>query len=381
VRRVDPLALVALVLFIALAALAVASGGAGGGAGGSSGFGRSASIYDESPGGASVLRRYLEAVGVTVVPVQGDRFAPSGAGITTLFLLGPSDLIEAADVQLLHDFVRTGGTLVIATDIGLNERRLLDDFGLSPRGGALRGGDIAVRSMAFAVPPVRTLTLDYGVALKPGVDATPLVVDGGGPVVALASEGRGRVFAVGSLAPFVNAGIGLADNGRFALALAGGAGRIGFDEYHHGARPAPDFTALLGQTWLGRGLLAAFALGFVYVALTGRRLGPPLPLDPRPPRSSLEYIRGFAGLARRSGHGEIARRRLRDDLRRELARQAGLDPRSDFDRVANAIAAQSPTRAAEARRLHAALAGRLRDDALVRAANEVARLIRAEEAT
>ena len=92
-------------------------------------------------------------------------------------------------------------------------------------------------------------------------------------------------------------------------------------------------------------------------------------------------MRSFAGLARRSGHGEIARRRLRDDLQRELAKQSGLDPRTDFDRVTDALASQSPTRAAEARRLYAALAGRLRDDALVRAANDVARLIRAEETT
>jgi hypothetical protein len=380
VRRIDPLAVAALVLFVVLAALAVASSGVGGG-GASPTFGRSGSIYDESPGGASVLRRYLEGVGVTVVPVQGDRFAPSGAGITTLFLLGPTDVLESADLQALHDFVRFGGTLVIATDLGLNERRLLDDFGLSPRGGAVRGGEVPVRSIAFAVPPVRILNVAYGLALRPADAATTLVLDDGAPFVGLASEGRGRVFAVGSLAPFVNSGIGLADNGRFALALAQGAARVGFDEYHHGARPAPEFNALLAQTWLGRALLAAFALGFVYLVLTGRRLGPPLPLDPRPPRSSLEYIRSFAGLARRSGHGEIARRRLRDDLQRELAKQAGLDPRTDFDRVTSAIAVQSPARAAEARRLYAALTGRLRDDALVRAANDVARLIRAEETT
>ncbi|MDQ6859254.1 MAG: hypothetical protein M3Z65_09695, partial [Chloroflexota bacterium] len=320
-------------------------------------------------------------VGLTVVPVQGDRFAPTAASITTLFMLGATDTIEAADLSALHDFVRLGGTLVIATDLGLNERRLLDDFGLSPRGAAIRGGDVAVRSMAFAVPPVRTLTVDHGLGLRTGDDATVLVQADGLPFVALASEGRGRVFAVGSLAPFVNAGIGLSDNGRFVLALAQGAARIGIDEYHHGARPAPEFTALLVQTWLGRALLAMLGLTFAYLVLTGRRLGPPLPLDPRPPRSSLEYVRSFAGLARRSGHGEIARRRLRDDLRRELAKQSGLDPRTDFDRVANALAAQSPTRAAEARRLYQALAGRLRDDALVRAANDVARLIRAEETT
>ena len=382
-RRIDPLALVALGLFALLAALAVAAGGTGATGTGST-LGRSASIYDESPGGASILRRYFEAVGRTVVAVRGDRFAPTDAGVTTLFLLGTVDPIEPADLTALHDFVRAGGTLVIATDLGLNERRLLDDFGMPVRSGISAGavsGPIAVHTAAFAAPPVRSIVVDVGVALAPREDATTLVSVAGIPVVALGSEGRGRVFAVGSLAPFLNSAIGLADNGRFALALSGGAARIGFDEYHHGARPAPDITALLAQTWLGRGLLAAFALAFAYLALTGRRLGPPIPLDPRPPRSSLEYVRGLAGLARRSGHGEIARRRLREDLRRGLAWQNGLDPRTDFDRVANAVAVASPERAAEARRLHVALAGRLRDDALVRAANDVARLIHPEEAT
>ncbi|HEX9496715.1 MAG TPA: DUF4350 domain-containing protein, partial [Candidatus Limnocylindria bacterium] len=377
-KRVDPLAIAALVLFVALAVLAVASNG-GGTTAGTGALGRSASIYDGSAGGASVLRRYLEGSGVTVVPVEGDHFAPADARVTVLFLLGTIDPLESADLRTLHEFVRAGGTLVIATDLGLNERRLLDDFGLPPRGGSVRAGDVPVRSAAFAAPPVRTLNIDLGLALKPRDDATPLVFSDGAPIVGLASEGRGRVFAIGSLGPFVNAGIGLADNGRFALALTGGAARVGFDEYHHGSRPAPELTALLGQTWLGRALIAAFAAIFAYTALTGRRFGRALPLDPRPPRSSLEYIRGFAGLVRRSGHGEIARRSLRDDLHRALARQAGLDPRTDFDRVLNAIAVQSPARANEARRLHGALAGRLRDDALVRAANDVARLIRPEE--
>lgn len=379
-RRIDPLALVALVLFVVLAGLAVASSG-GGTAPGSGALGRTASIYDRSSGGASVLRRYLELTGTTVVPIEGDRFVPAAGRIGVLFLLGTTDALETGDLQALHDFVRSGGTLVIATDVGLNERRLLDDFGLAPRGGSVRPGEVPVRSAAFAAPPVRTLNIDVGLALKPRDDATPLLLVDGAPLVGLASEGRGRVFAIGSLGPFVNGGIGLADNGRFALALTGGAARVGFDEYHHGSRPAPELTALLGKTWLGRALIAAFATVFAYIALTGRRFGRALPLDPRPPRSSLEYVRGFAGLVRRSGHGEIARRRLREDLQRALAREAGVDPRTDFERVLDTIAAQRPARAQEARRLHVALAGRLRDDALVRAANDVARLIRPEETT
>ena len=76
------------------------------------------------------------------------------------------------------------------------------------------------------------------------------------------------------------------------------------------------------------------------------------------------------------------------DLSARRAQVSGMEKRgdlqaarTDFDRVANAVAVASPERAAEARRLHVALAGRLRDDALVRAANDVARLIHPEEAT
>ncbi len=377
-RRIPALPLLTVVLFIALLVLTVAIPTTTGTA-----LGRSGSVFDDGPGGAAILRRYLEALGTTVVPVQGDRFSPNGAGVQMLFLLGASDTISVADRQTLHDFVRLGGTLVVATDLALNERRLLDEFGAPPASSALPAGRVAVRTAAFA-PPVRAISIDYGVALAPRDVATTLVAAGGSPVVVVASEGRGTVYVVGSLAPFLNETIGEVDNGRLALALTGGAARVGFDEYHHGVRPAPtapSITALLTGTWPGRAMLAAGVIVFLYVLLTGRRLGPPLPLDPRPPRSSIDYVRSFGGLARRSGRGEIPRRRLSHELERELAKQAGLDPRTDFARVTQAIASHSPARAAEAQRLHAALAGRLRDDALVRAANDVARLIRAEETT
>lgn len=380
-RRADPFALAAIALFAVLVALAVATS-RGGDSGDQGAIGRSGSIYDESAGGASVLRRYLEALGLQVVPVQGDQFAPATANVGVLFLLGATEQLSDADRRALHDFVRQGGTLVIATDLGFNERRLLDEFGVGLSGQRAPAGEIPVRTIAFAAPAVRSLSVDLAIGLAPRDPSTSLVTDGSLPLVVTGAEGRGRVFAIGSLAPFVNGSIGAVDNGRFDLGLAQTAtGRVGFDEYHHGVRPAPDVTALLARTWLGRSLIAVFVVVFAYLLLTGRRLGPPLPLDPRPPRSSLEYVRGFAGLVRRSGHGEIARRRLRADLHRGLARGAGLDPETPFERVTNAVAQQSPSRAAEARALDLSLAGRLREDALVRAANDVQRLIHAEEAT
>src|SRR5207244_3006807 len=71
-------------------------------------------------------------------------------------------------------------------------------------------GPIAVHTAAFAAPPVRSIVVDVGVALAPREDATTLVSVAGIPVVALGSEGRGRVFAVGSLAPFLHSAIAAA---------------------------------------------------------------------------------------------------------------------------------------------------------------------------
>jgi uncharacterized protein DUF4350 len=378
VRRIDPLAAVSVVLFVVLLVLS----GLTAATPTSRSVLPSASVYDESAGGASILKRYLELAGVRVETVEGDRFAPNDLG-ATLFLLAPSDELSSNDRQQLHTFVRSGGTLVVGLGtIAINEPGLLREFGIAPTGAAARG-DVPVRSIAFSEPPVRTVSLDAGYLLRTTGTASPIVFDGPEAIVMVGSDGLGTVYAVGSVTPFINQSIGHADNAHFALALALAAGnrRAAFDEYHHGVRPAPDFLALLSGTWIGRALLAAFGLIFLYLLLTGRRLGPPLPLDPRPPRSSLEFIRGFAGLARRSGRGEIARRRLRAELRRGLARTAGLDPDTPFDRVANAVAQQSASRGADARALDEALAGRLRGDALVRAANDVQRLVSPEEAS
>src|SRR2546428_7393983 len=130
--------------------------------------------------------------------------------------------------------------------------------------------------------------------------------------------------------------------------MAGGRA-VAFDEYHHGAHPTSDVLVLLVRTWPGRALLFAGVAGFLSLLVSGRRLGPPIPLDPRPPRSSLDYVRGFAGLVRRSGHGEIARRRLQRDLRAGLALRLGLDPATPVEHGGAAISIADRERAARAK--------------------------------
>jgi hypothetical protein len=368
-RRVHPLYYLALVLLVAaVVASALTSDTSGG-------VSRSASVYDTGPGGAASLRKYLEAIGASTSTVQGDAFAADPKEIGVLFILGPSEAFTQLDAAAVKRFVAGGGTAVLATDAGVLDSALLEAFDLHVA-GVLGPGHYPVGGIAFADPPTHSIMLDRGVTLSLGAGRVPLASTAAGrPFVALAREGAGSLIVVGSVAPFLTEWLGEADNGRFALALAapaiGHRRTVAFDEYHHGVHPTTDVLVLLTRTWPGRALLFVGVALFLYLIASGRRLGPALPLDPRPPRSSLEYIRGFAGLVRRSGHGEIARRRFRRELRGNLARELGLDPETPFDDIVAELAATDRERAARARALDEALARPLRDDALLRTVREI----------
>ena len=371
-RRVHPLYYVALLLFIAaLVASALTADTSGGVA-------RSASVYDSGPGGTAALRKYFEAMGASTTTVQGDTFAADPSEVGVLFMLAPSEAFTQLDVVAVRRFVTGGGTAVLATDVGVFERSLLDAFDIHVA-APLGPGRYPVGGVTFADPPTHQIALDRGVVLSFGAGRLPLATAAGRTVVALAREGTGSLIVVGSVAPFLTAELGEADNGRFALALAAPAivsrRSVAFDEYHHGVHPTTDVLVLLTRTWPGRALLFAGVAFFLYLVASGRRLGPAIPLDPRPPRSSLEYIRGFAGLVRRSGHGEIARRRFRRELHGALARELGLDPETPLSEVIAEIATTDRERAARARALDEALARPLRDEALLRTVREIGLVI------
>ena len=376
-RRIDPLYVVATILTIAVLGLAVLVGA------NAQGQRRTASVFDQTSGGASDLRALVEALGARTVILQGERFAPRESGASVVFLLGATEFVDEEDVTAARAFLQNGGTLVVAADAGFAETALLRAFGADLSGRAL-SSEYDTTSVLAAPARANRIVLDRGATLNLGDRWSPVARVGEQTIAAMTREGRGTVVLVSSLAPFVNALLGEGDNSRFALSLAAsgfGAGHsVGFDEYHHGAHPSPELLAVLERTWLGRALLVVAGIVFVYLLWSGRRFGPPLPADPRPPRSSLDYVRGFAGLVRRSGRDEIARDRLRRDLRVGLAARYGLDPTTGFDRVLATADANEPTVAAEARAIDAALTRRLRDAELLRTVARIERVVAKREA-
>ena len=371
-RRLDPLYLASAALAIVTILVLIATT-----TGPTSGTSRTGSVYDDGPGGAAALRRYVEAMGASTTTIQGDTFGFSSSAVSVVLILGTDEAVTDADVTKLRNFVRAGGTVVLATELGILENAAFNAFGMRVAGVAAPGAH-ALANAAFADPPARSLSIDRGITLGVGTQADVLATDGTSPVIAAVRDGSGLFIFVGSLWPFLAGGLGEADNARVVLALVRPAltgGAIAFDEYHHGLHPSSDVLVLVERTWPGRALVFAAILTFLYLVLSGRRIGPPVPLEVRPARSSLEYIRGFAGLVRRSGRGEIARRRLRADLQTGLARGLGLDPATPFDRVLSTIGAQDRTRAAQARALDDALARPLRDAELLRTVAQIEQLL------
>ena len=372
-RRINPLYLLAALLMIATLVFAFATVGAA-----PASNARTGSVYDEGAGGAAALRRYLAAMGADTTTVQGDRFVPDPSAASVLFILGATEVITPTDAGNVKKFVSAGGTAIVATDVGILERPLLDAFDVRINGVASPGTH-PLTGPLYADPPARAIAVDRVGSLSLGPKALSLATDGQTSIAAAVHEGQGTFYLVASLGPFLATGLGAADNARVALALAHdavtGGGAVAFDEYHHGSHPSTDVLVLLQSTWPGRALVFASICAFLYLVLSGRRLGPPVPLEPRPARSSLEFIRGFAGLVRRSGRGEIARRRLRRDLRNGLARALGLDPGMPFDRVLATLAATDRQRAAEARAVDDALGRRLREDQLLRTVGQIERLV------
>lgn len=376
-RRLLPAAALAALALLAFGAAALNAPSLG-----DPGATGSASVYDDGPGGAGALRAYLAALGARTTTLEGERFEPGGAD--TVFVLGPTEPVTSAEAAALATAARGGATIVLALDRfgGVFEGPLLEAAGIRA-GGLARDGRHAAASALLLDPPVRSLEVDLARELRLGDGAFGLT-EGERPIAAYRRVGSGLLVVVGTIEPFVGAGLARADNARFAAALAAAAIRDGsavaFDEYHHGVHPAPNALALLTTTWPGRTLLASGLIAFGWLALSGRRLGPPLPLDPRPPRSSLEYVRGLAALVRRAGHTDVVRLRLRRDLQRGIARLVGLDPALPFARLAESLAARDAARAGEARTLDASLdRPGLRDAELLRTVAAIERVTRASE--
>ncbi|WP_255196477.1 DUF4350 domain-containing protein [Halorarius litoreus] len=235
------LASLAVVLFVAVVVAASTSSAA---------FG----VYNTAWDGAGQLQDVAEEGGANAtVVLNTSAYGSAEPNQTVAVVLSPNEAY-GRDAEALRQFVRNGGTLVVAEDFGPNGNALLESVGATARfdGRIVRDEKNYERAPALPVADnvtdanttgnltddVESVALNYGTVVQPN-DATVLVgtsefayldanrneqIDDGEPlrsypVATVESVGAGRVVAVSDPSLFINAMLDREDNRQFTANL------------------------------------------------------------------------------------------------------------------------------------------------------------------
>ncbi len=291
------------------------------------------------PQGAAVLDRWLKTSGAKTFALPAPLTTTAGLG--SVVILGAAQRrFGHPEVALLEAFVRQGGTLVYLPPPRESAQSDLDRWLQLYRGESWpdpdrRKDDPGGRDLAVTFPHgllagAQTLRLS---AEPSWASDLPGAIDAAGDAVWVIPLGEGEVWVAPGPSLAENRRLDLADNAVFWANLAR-RGAVGFTEGH---LVAPDTSQARRHLW-GVTLELLF-VGAVGVLASLRRLGPARPRLERSARSSLEYVRALANLARRAHvEGELFEQ-MRQRVRRVMHEQAGIAPGLPADEAARALEA------------------------------------------
>lgn len=336
--------------------------------------------HSSAEGGALALYTWTRALGYDSQRLEYRDFALDEDD-DALVILAPSESISRAHVREMLEWVDGGGTLIFAAESGpfFNPASaLLDELMV----------DVAVYSTTATIerappsqpvldqPPTGEALYRSGHMLVPQRDDYVRIAGAGDAlVVAGIKHGSGYIYLSATAYPLTNQGLRDSENAALALNLLRRlppGGRIQFDEYHHGFFEPPSTGAtVLSSPW-GWAIVYAAAVVALYLILSGRRFGRPVPLPEEVVRrSSAEYVESMADLFQRGGKRGYILGHYRAAFKRRLARPYGINPGledAEFVReLARARAVDEPGLLALLARLRA---GQIDEAALLRTVAE-----------
>ncbi|MGH7723567.1 MAG: DUF4350 domain-containing protein [Candidatus Dormibacteria bacterium] len=279
--------------------------------------------------GTLALYRWLGVLGFQVHRISG-RFDTSGSD--TILVIDPRSPVSAADAAAMMRSLAHGADLLLAVspqsqvEAGALLRRL--HVRLS---GARSAGTSVPAQPIDAGNRVHHVPMGAGSSIEPSPRLTPLLTQSGS-LVAVAEQvgGAGRAYVLASPFPLSNDGLRDADSSTLVISLLERArgGSIGFDEFHHGeANAGSDGAAAVFESPLGLALLLAVVALVLFLALSGRRLGRPLPGgDPALVPTTASYIDAMAGLYARSRDRGAVASRYAEELKHRLSGGLAGDP-------------------------------------------------------
>lgn len=225
--------------------------------------------YNAKWDGAGQLQTVAGDAGANVtVGTNVSQYPTANAGDTVALVLSPEDGYTSSEAAQVEQFVRAGGTLIVAEDYRPHGNALLGSIGAQARvdGRALYDTRNYYRKSAFpevapaattpATAGVETAVFNHGTAVRPGNSTTLLnsssyaYLDTNGnaeldnserldsrSVATSESVGAGRVIVIGDPSMFINAMLERGDNRQFVQNLFSGHSQVLLDYSHVGGVP------------------------------------------------------------------------------------------------------------------------------------------------
>jgi hypothetical protein len=314
-------------------------------------------------GGTLALYQWLARLGLPVQRMSGD-FDVAGADV--LLVTQPTRAFTGEQAAAAVDMVRGGGELILTVDrvSASAAGGLLARLGVLPvphdpfgTGSGLGSSASSAAENARVAVPVDPAGLVHTVPVRPGVDfdttpeSAPLLTVGDRVVGVAVPVGSGRAYVIGSPYPLSNDGLRRGDSAQLVLSLIDRArgGHVVFDEVHHGETGGGGATAALAGPVGLAGALAALVV-MLYLAVSGRRLGRPLPArDPARVPSATEYVDAMGALIERAAQRGGVAARYAEELKQRVGRATGVDARIDDAAFLDALSRHDPARAAVVR--------------------------------
>jgi hypothetical protein len=302
------------------------------------------SSNSDAANGASAARLFAQSMGHPTDQIEGAFLSPAQDGL--MFVFSPTSPFSTDEADRVRRWVRSGGTLIYASEQG--DPELDRALGVT----RLAGGTAVDREVANEVVPGVT-TVAGGTFLVPldvHAEQVPFLRTRGGAVVGyLERMVGGSVVVLADPLVLCNGYLDKNDNGRLLadlLGLAGSSAPVLFDEYHHGLILS-DFTP---QAWLltpwGAGLLWLLVAVFVGLVLRGRSFGPLMLRPPDVARTDVEWAVAVGQLLRRSSARSVTLGLLANATERAVALRTGI-PVQPRERFWNALWVRAPEIAAE----------------------------------
>ncbi|MEW6130546.1 MAG: DUF4350 domain-containing protein [Acidobacteriota bacterium] len=304
----------------------------------------SRSSYRSTPYGTMAYYSLLEESGFAVTRLEKPFTAlKDRADISTLVIIGlpPAGNPDEEEFAALNDWVESGKHLVII------DREIAIEMGDVKVQTGSQFGESAPRLLQptrYGEEVTKLELSKYATRVKIEQGAgTYLIGDDKGAILADATVGSGRVVMLTD--PFIVANNGIDKDDNVALAVNlfvnAPAGKIAFDEYHHGYGESGTEGSTLAYyngtpvKWIYWQALLITAL---LVYSFGRRFARPLLLRRERRTTNLEFVSSMANITRLARASDLAMQNIYSDFHSKLCRYSGLPTRVEARRLAAVVA-------------------------------------------